>query len=629
MKKYSPIARALQLTFIFGLAIWSSTGIAVAADDIKNKLRAAEQSPLFKQKFASSEITVRNLDRVVMQNGAELNFKKYTTLTRLDTNEKFEPLMNPQIVSRYLRSKPNYRENVIEMEDRLIVERTLDVEIKEGTCAESGLPDAVDELCFKAKEGEIREESREYLENFRKKLKLARPEGVIKQGRTAQQMLDMNDRQLLELLLNSDSRKVRLVSVLPTRVYDKQTPLSLWNTKTKLKVSNFRRLETTILTPNEQYTAVPLISQNADRPRNQTFPTNYFLTGYTIGRSIEDEFEIEFAGETLLTDRYFVRFSYKFSAGFGLRFPFSVSASSKAADNGADVFQPMIMTYYGLPANMGTTGPTKAPPKTSTTKSTSTTSQITGRHLQTHRGGGVACGRDKCGSGGRAVKSAEITMSVAPVNVNSNGQPAYSAVGLPQNKYFDGKEFVLKFSASCKFEASLPGPADINVNCRTIEKDYSRQIDPVIGNARTQLGALWIDGKALGLGIDVWAGEASIDFGIQANVTNGRINMLAKGFNGTKIRGAHTSAFQFNSASSISFDVNNATGSAAFELTNPSYGFDLELLPVARMKLNLDLGIYELNKTLGPYGIDALSLTLASFSLPHHEGTVKSHIYIP
>ncbi|MEE9330256.1 MAG: hypothetical protein V3V30_08975 [Parvularculaceae bacterium] len=143
------------------------------------------------------------------------------------------------------------------------------------------------------------------------------------------------------------------------------------------------------------------------------------------------------------------------------------------------------------------------------------------------------------------------------------------------------------------------------------------------------MGELWIDGKPLGLGIDVWAGEANLDFGIQANITNGRIHMLAKGFNNTKIRGAQNSALQFNSTSPITFDVKNNSSSAAFAISDPSYGFDLELLPVARMKLNLDLGYYELKKTLGPYGIDALSLNLASFSLPHHAGTVKSHIYIP
>jgi len=665
MKKHYPIARTLQIMSVFGLTIWSSTGVAVAADDIKNKLRAAERSPLFKQKFASSEITAKNLDRVVMQNGAELNFKKYTTLTRLDTNEKFQPLMNPQIVSRYLRSKPNYSENIIEMEDRLIVERTLEVKIKEGTCAQSGLPAAVDELCFKAKEGDIPEESREYLADIREKFKIARPEVMIRPGLTAQQALALSDKQLLELLLNSNGRKVRLVSVLPTRIYNKKTSLNLWNTNTKLKSSNFRALSTTTLFSQEQSTAKLSLPKNNNKPRDQTFPTNYFLTGYTFGRSNEDEFEIEFAEETLWHGRYYVRFSYNYNIGVGLRFPFSVSVSSKATDNVAAVFQPMIATYglpsnmgtsgpskapsktsttkptdngtdvfqpmiatYGLPNNMGTSGPSKAPSKTSTTKPKSLRDRITGRQLPTH-GGQVACQKGmNCGSKANAIKNANITMSVAPINVNSTGQPAYSAVGLPQSKYYDGKEFVLHFSAGCNFKASIPGP-DINISCPTIEQDYSRQINPVIGNARTELGALWINGEALGLGVNVWAGKASIDFGIQANITNGQIGMIAEGFNGTKIRGSQTSIFKFNSTTPISFDVKNTNGGAAFQLTKPSYGFDLELLPVTRIKLNLDLGVYELNKTLGPYSIDALSLTLASFSLPHHEGTVKSHIYIP
>jgi len=66
----------------------------------------------------------------------------------------------------------------------------------------------------------------------------------------------------------------------------------------------------------------------------------------------------------------------------------------------------------------------------------------------------------------------------------------------------------------------------------------------------------------------------------------------------------------------------------AFNLDSPSYGFDFELRPVVRAKFNLDLGIKKLKKTLGPYSLDALSLTVGGFSMGHHEGTVRSHIYI-
>lgn len=648
------------LLSVGGLAlVGTAFGGNAAADDIKNKIHAAEQSPLFKQKFASSEITARNLDRVVMQNGAELNFKKYTALTRLDTNEKFLPLMNPQTVSRYLRSKPRYSENIIEMEDRLIVERTLDVEIKEGTCAENGLPAAVDELCFKAKAGNIPNETKEYLVNIRKKLRVARPEVVIKQGQTAQQMLAMGDQRLLEFLLNSDNRKVRLVSVLPTRVYNKQTSLNLWSTNTKLKVSKFERPKARVL---PLYTAIPKTPQSTNRPRNQVFPTKYFLTGYTIGREIQDEFEIEFARETLFTDRYFVRFSYNFSVGFGLRFPFSVSVTSEATDGRPGGLQVAGSNFGNIAgqsagntrstqprgtnrrANTGRQQSSSAPRRANTivpsrrgtdpnatnigTSNSSGSTRGVASQQRPTLGGQVVCGGNNCGSRERGVKSAKITMSVTPIDVNSNGFPAYGAVGLPQSKYFGGKEFVLEFSAGCEFEASLPGPADININCPTVSKDYSRQIKPVIGSAKAKLGALWIDGTALGLAVDVWAGKASIDFGIQANLTDGRIGMTAKGFNGTTIRGTQNSTLKFNSPAPISFDVKNTSGTTAFQLTDPSYGFDLEILPVARIKLNLDLGVYELKKTLGPYGIDALSLSLG-FTLPRHEGTVNSHVYIP
>lgn len=226
------------------------------------------------------------------------------------------------------------------------------------------------------------------------------------------------------------------------------------------------------------------------------------------------------------------------------------------------------------------------------------------------------------------VTHAEITISVAPVNVQTDGSPAYPAVDLPENMYFDGKEFVLEFKAGCKFTASIPGD-DINVSCPAdVDFNKSRDIDPVIGTERAELATLWLDGAITGLSIQAWAGKASLDFGIASNLTNGRIRLNSNGFNNTLIENGSRHGFLFQDKNAQSFRVaNEHNNSAAFSLDQPSYGFDLELLPVARARFKLDLGIKTLDRTLGPYSLDALSLTVGGFTMGRHEGTVSSHNY--
>lgn len=95
--------------------------VSRAQDSIRDDLQDAERSPLFQKKIPSDQISASGLDRVQLHSGVELEFKRYTSLTRLDQSEDFKPLMTAAIVNGYLRSAPGYTENVLQLQDRLIV----------------------------------------------------------------------------------------------------------------------------------------------------------------------------------------------------------------------------------------------------------------------------------------------------------------------------------------------------------------------------------------------------------------------------------------------------------------------------------------------------------------------------
>jgi len=612
---------------------------SLAENSIKENIRSAERSLLFQQKFTSAQISAKGLDTIKLHNGVELQFKKYTELTRLDQNEKFRPLLNTATVNQYLRAKPTYTENVLQLQDRMIVERTMKVSLKSGVCQQANIPISVNELCFVNSSKQLPADTQRYLKDLRKKLAQEKPSTLFKGKITVGQLRGMNDEQLLDALLNSDEREISLVSVLPTEVYN-QTPTSnLWNTQQKLKASNFN--ESTIVSgvTTQQFSTVPQ-SPVHSHGGHKVFPTNYFLTGFTVGREITDTIEITLAPSTILTDRYYVRFEYGISAGFGLRFPFSVSVESKTINNRKPESQSDGLVVKTAPART-----TKSPRRNTIVKSRRGTNpkiaqnkpaqqnKNNTRKSRDHRKSAanapqVAAGENTNNNSGPKVTHAEVSISVEPVNVKSDGSPAYPAVNLHSTKYFNGKEFVLEFKAGCKFKASIPGD-DINRECpKNIDFSKSRDIDPVIGDDRAKLATLWLDGKATGLFLEVGAGNVQVDVGIQSNLTNGRIRFNVYGYNNTLIENQGNHSFLFEDKNTQKFEViNKSNKNSAFNINSPSYGFDLELLPVARAKIKVDLGIKKLNKTLGPYSLDALSMTLGSFSLGHHAGTVESHIY--
>jgi hypothetical protein len=289
----------------------------------------------------------------------------------------------------------------------------------------------------------------------------------------------------------------------------------------------------------------------------QTFGREYFLTGFTYGREIEDSWEYTFADSTWLTDRYFVRIDYHLGLGFGLRAPFAVDVKAKAT--GAD--------------------------------------------------------------------TRRVELAVAPINVDTTGAPAYQAVGLPGNKTFDGKEFVLEFKASCGLYISIPGP-NIDKKCPTLNLSYSRDVNPVLGTESSSIGDWWLDGNVTGLALNLAAASVSLDVGIGADVTNGVIGMRASALPNSGFSGWSAGTLALTNRNPLVFTATRTPGNTAagFRLDQPTYGFDIRVMPKLRAKLHVDVAVYDKTWILGPWALGFLSIS-KSFQLGRHDGTVAQHDY--
>lgn len=508
----------------------------------------AKASPLFKREVRRAALQRNGLLKIQLQSGVEMDLREYVRATGLDAVPQTEPLFDPKLAPTWLSRAPTYSEQIIVLTDRIVVDRRLTVPLVAGACDDGAAPAAIRELCFvKDPRNKTDKDVVAELKKVRAGLKKSDAAREFKPGVSVKQALDLDDDALLGLLLNGDTKTIHHTSVIP-RVATVGTTTDLGALDKSLE----RAKDDTGLV--KQSTAIP--GDVAQIPGNRDFGTQYFLTGFTYGREIEDAWEYTLAGETWLTDRYYVRLSYHLTFGFGVRAPFSVGVKSE-------------------------------------------------------------------GSG----SSRRVAVKVAPVDVDEQGNPAYPATGLPANKTFDGKEFVLEFSAGCSFYASIPGP-NVEKSCPSVSKSFSRDVDPVIGSESSAIADWWLDGSVTGLAINLAVVKASLDVGVGADITNGRISMRPVGTGGASTTGVANGRLTFANRDALSFDVTRGADASAprLRLDEPRYGFDLRLRPKLRGKIDLDVGVYDRTWILGPYALDFLSIS-QNFQLSQHAGTVGHHDY--
>jgi|GEM_PF-6830325 len=309
-----------------------------------------------------------------------------------------------------------------------------------------------------------------------------------------------------------------------------------------------------------------------------------FLTGFTYGKSYGHHYFIEFAEETAITDRYYASFRYNFSAGFGLRWPFQVTGTAtvdKVYNDGV----PSVVPYSTLK-----TGPYK----------------LCKGDFYPDKNNVKYCGQ-----------GATVTLQATPVD----GDPAfYAATGLPQDKIFEGKEFVFEVGATCRFHASIPGP-NITYNCPDALKgfDFGKHFAPQLGGVRRNFANITQSGRELGLAIDFGAAYVAFNPGMTIQGDKGKFSLDVTGLNATPSKPVLD--LEAGPASFTLAENAAAATSWGFEVTNPRYGLNVLIAPSIEVELGAGIGPFSWNTKFGPFTIDALAIDLGRFDFTRHERT--------
>jgi hypothetical protein len=487
---------------------------------------AAKASPLFKRSIAVAKLPRAGLGKVALDTGVAIDLADYVRSTGLKRRAELAPLFDAKLTKGVLARKPVVREQVIELEDRFVVDRKLTFELVDGACA-SPKPELAD-LCFVAS---AQQAATPELTSDIAKMRdaLAQTTDVDIGQRTAADLLALDDDTLLGLVVNTGERTIHHVSIVP------QKPIAA--------------AAATNLAERPPISASATV---APAPAPTQFPTKYFLTGFTYGHGFDDSWEFTIAKKRAWHDRYYISIDVHLGLGFGVRAPFAVNVASVG------------------------TGDTR-------------TAQI----------------------------------SVDPIDVDENGNPAFQPVGLPASQYFGGKEFVLDSSAGLCVYASIPGP---NLSeCESVGIDLRRDLDPVIGDETQDLDTWWAKGEDTGLKLEYSVAGAYLDVGVQATTSHGRVGMHVSPRGDASV---DASDLSFAGTDPVGVVVTRPAGStnAGIRLDQPSYSFDATFTPKLKGHVDVDVGVWEKSWTIATVSLNSLKVT-GRVDLQRHPTTVDHHDY--
>lgn len=649
---------------------------------------AVSRSPLFLAELDYRGLTAAPALSLSVADGAQLDLPLYLRETDLSSQPAIAAVLaNPQSLG--VIGRPDQRNEVFLLEDRLVVSRQVTVRVPRDACT-TPRTDAAgrqfqDEFCLQfVPAGQRTDFARlpggsgsaqpddvigapptaadlhEEAEALRAELRAMNPQAIYAHDVTVAQALQMNDDALMALELNGEEREVTHVTVIPlddamrvpgplrpdlltappTRLPDglqmnqpvgpsvrvipdsfRQHVLTRADLMPDRRIRGGMRLPGAALegsgatqqndAPQDGFRAFVMpqqalvLQRPADTglasavrgfdPRQAIITTSedfYFLTGFTISRSIEDRYKRTFNRRR----NYYVAFEYSVGFALGLRFPFEIRAS--ATERFIEV-TPNEWRTDTLSINLSA----------------------------------------------RGVSGAERVPGVPSV---------YLASGLDPSLRFDDQEFVFRLWARCQLQVRAPVVKTVRVNCPSVEvpragtcPDWACQrFTPPLIAGRRELGRVTLPAHVTGLRINAWIAEAGLEPGVRLEARNATLsfNLAANGarfetdgglacMSGN--RGSPTARNRLVSPercdleffraghenhSQMNFRLNAAQRQdASVTLSDPVYDFTLALVPFVDLYAAIDIWLarWELRHT---FDIPGLTIT-QDFTFPRHDGT--------
>lgn len=330
-----------------------------------------------------------------------------------------------------------------------------------------------------------------------------------------------------------------------------------------------------------------------------------YLTGFTFSKHFGDIYYIHFADETEFTDAYFANFMWRLSAGFGLRWPFEVNATSA------------INMVYG-PGNPGS--PINYPVADSSQLCSGISIEGAGANRNAHF----------CAQAAVVKIHAKGPREISDFHFNAE---FYRATGLPEDKIFRGKEFVFELGMTCRFYASIPGPNIGPFNCPGGMKfepfAEQSQFSPQLGPDNKEFINLELTGRNLGLALELGIGYVGFNPGVSVGGRDGKFKLDVT---------PHRSQVDVPSVEFASFDsdrtinvverasIPNEYGASGgywgVDFSNPAYRVTATLTPTMSVDIGVGIGPFGWAFNTGRFSVDELSVDIASGQFERHEGTI-------
>ena len=619
-------------------------------------VRSAKASGLFKSEFRPSEIQSRGLTKVKLQNGINLDLKKYLDSSRLKNDDNLRPLFTDNIQQRFLTKAPQYSEKIIQLSDRLVINRKLVIKLKPGVSKQGNLPSAINSFYFHRKKGEIPPDVAIGLKDMRKKLKNAPPKRIVMGNITAAQARRMSDADLLGLALSDNERVIQHVSILPLQGFKRKPGIKLKNPKNR-GLSNFKSKLTKNNTSITLDRKLPVMTIQLQELESR------LMSPLQIYESLSEMGKWEFA----MCWEEIVRFAQgKGERGdeWGDEWDAMLGRGALSSDQNFDYrtweeARELLLRIKRTGQTACTdrmlerleeerVGRRKAmeSKKRSFPKKKFTTGFLYERSISnsySYTFAGETWFTDRYyievyydigyNFGFRFPYSVEVDAS--PMRVKGSGIPKkryrrFKVKVKPLN--LEGDEFTAGVWAEAGFKASIPGP------------NYSKKFGGRVGSGKSfkpLLGkaskdsiskTVWLKGRETEpkIGFDAWVGGVYLDIGVTAKMKEGEIGYNIKPDSNSRFTGPTQSEREVWRSNTKNYpffiEPRNINEHVGFKIDKPRYKFGIKLMPSLRINLNIDLGIWGTNRNIGPLHLDSLSVD-TQWLLEKYKGTTASHEY--